>query len=186
MYRTRRSEIETAIDQERSFAAKYAALPNTMDEALKALVQRALHEEFGLEIEDLDQTYPDAKNTDLYLNDHDIAIETRGSTRRNAQIGDVDGLVRQVERLKAEGRAVAGKVLIFNGQLGVAAKSRNGPFGPRVVEEAVTVGVTLINGTRLLERVMARHIGTYSTDQLVADFSKSGVVPDLQDPNKMR
>ncbi len=171
-HQERLSELHTGIEEERQFAARYAALGSTMDDALKLNTLMALTEVFGLEVEDLDAKYPDAKNGDLLVAGHSIVIETRGSQTRNASKNDVENVSSHADTLVDLGTTVRAKVLVFNGLLARPLARRGDPFSRQVREEAKTQGVALFTGPDLLGRVGRMRDGSYSADDLIEEFTR--------------
>ena len=165
------AQIDAEIDEERKFAARYAGLGSLMDEGLKDLVKRTLEEVFNLEVIDLDERYPEAKNGDLLVEDVNLLIETRGSESRNVGLGGINNVAGHAKILVSKSVPVDHRLLVFNGQLAVPPASRNEPFHQRVREEADIQGVHLLTGRDLLDRVGRARRGTYGRQDLLDELT---------------
>ncbi len=169
-------EIEERLRVEEAFVARHSPLAYTQDEMLKLAVKGALQEVFGLEVVDLDEAFTEEKLADLYVPEAKTVIETRGSRRRNAQRGDVEGIGLHSEQLVAAAYDVSRRVLVFNGQLSIPASARAAqPFAPAVVTEALVRSVSLTTGTELLGWVIAAGAGDFTRDDLLRKWSQAGM-----------
>ncbi|MCH7907579.1 MAG: hypothetical protein IIB26_09120 [Chloroflexi bacterium] len=178
----KRTALESQIRAEQEFFARHASLKTEMNEALKERVKAALEEAFGLNVTDLDDVYED-KNADLWIDDHGIVIEVRGSKRRNATEDDVDDVVDHSDTLVGLGRRVRGKVLLFNGQLGKLPQDRSDDvFSSGVIREAQKADVSLMTGDDLLRLVELARLGQYETETLIETLRTPGRFQGIPEP----
>ncbi len=172
--------LSEEIEREQTFYAPFVRLLYIGDEALKNLVARAFSEVFGALVDDLDSLIAEGepKRLDLRikLGAKAFCAEVRGSGNRNARVADLEKLDENLERMAAG--ECNHKLLIFNGMYLRPDDQRfkSPPFAKDVVDEAETRGIGLLTTARLLEWIEAFSARELSTQGLLAELSRKGLI----------
>ncbi len=159
VFRAEMERIDGEVEEEEQFFAPFYNLLYIGDEALTSLVARTFKEVLHCEVQDLDEqvTADDWRTLDLRVqcNGFDAFVEVKGSTNRNAKIGDLEQFNDHYETASARYGEARSKVLVFNGKYGrpEAERLRDATFSSQVIDEAETRGITLVDTRDLLHGI---------------------------------
>lgn len=159
VFRAEMERIDAEAEEEEQFFAPFYNLLYIGDEALTSLVARTFKEVLHCEVEDLDEqvTADDWRTLDLRVqcNGFDAFVEVKGSTNRNAKIGDLEQFDDHYETASARYGQARSKVLVFNGKYGrpEGERLRDATFSSQVIDEAETRGITLVDTRDLLDGI---------------------------------
>jgi hypothetical protein len=172
--------IDAQAEEEERFFGPFYNLLYVGDEALVDLVMKVFTEVLHCDAENLDQlvTADEWRTLDLRVRSEawDAFVEVKGSTNRNAKIGDIEQLDDHYETATTRYGEAKSKILIFNGKYGRPEdeRLRDATFSTHVIDEARTRSITLIDTRDLLYVIDRLRNGELAGENLIDRLATPG------------